>query len=118
MTDRELSALRLVLPRHLSAELGDGSVLVTLHARPGSDPLVTWSLTPAGETVLGGPRLTEWVEYLGGTAATALESIGGSDPDDRIDRIVHLTADSTQAFGDDFRVAVEAVHTHDPRDWF
>jgi hypothetical protein len=105
-TDSELAALRVVLPRQFTVERGDGHVLLTLHERRGSDPLVTWALRPA-DSGLGGPLLTEWAEHLGATALTGLESIDG---DDRLERIARLTADSTQALGDAFLVTVDAVH--------
>jgi hypothetical protein len=117
-TDGELAALRLVLGRQFSVERAPGSILITLRR---DEPLVTWSLTPAGDSVLGGPRLTEWVEYLGGTASSAFQAIAEDDnaePAERIERIVRVTEQSTQAYGDDFRVAVDTIHTYDADAWF
>ena len=48
-TDGELAALRLVLGRQFLVERAPGSVLVTLRR---DEPLVTWSLTPVGDTPL------------------------------------------------------------------
>jgi hypothetical protein len=117
-TDGELAALRLVLGRQFSVERGPGTVLVTLRR---GEPLVTWSLTPVGDGVLGGPRLTDWVEYLGGTADSAFRAIAEDDsaePAERIERIARVTEESSQAYGDDFRVAVDTIHTDDPHAWF
>ncbi|HUA44768.1 MAG TPA: hypothetical protein VMA77_06055 [Solirubrobacteraceae bacterium] len=117
-TDSELKALRLVLGRQFSVERAPGRVLVTLRR---DEPLVTWSLSPVADGVLGGPRLTEWVEYLGGTAASAFRGIAedeAGEPAERIERIVRVTEQSAQAYGDDFRVAVDTIHTEDPDAWF
>lgn len=117
-TDGELKALRLVLGRQFSVERASGRVLVTLRR---DEPLVTWSLTPVGDSVLGGSRLTDWVEYLGGTAASAFHGIAQddtADPAERIERIARVTEQSAQAYGDDFRVAVDTIHTEDPDAWF
>ena len=117
-TDGELAALRLVLGRQFLVARAPGSVLVTLRR---DEPLVTWSLTPVGDTPLGGPRLTDWVEYLGGTATSAFRAIAEDDTAEsaeRIDRIVRVTEQSAQAYGDDFRVAVDTIHTDDPDAWF
>lgn len=117
-TDGELVALRLVLGRQFTVERGPGRVLVTLRR---DQPLMTWSLTPVGESVLGGPRLTDWVEYLGGTAASAFRAIAEDDTAEatkRIERIARATEQSAQAYGDDFRVAVDTIHTADADAWF
>jgi hypothetical protein len=117
-TDGELAALRLVLGRQFSVDRAPGRVLVTLQR---DEPLVTWSITAVGDSVLGGPRLTDWVEYLGGTAVSALRGIAEDDtgePAERIERIVRVTEQSAQAYGDDFDVALDTIHTHDPDAWF
>ncbi len=99
-TDGELAALRLVLGRQFSVDRAPGRVLVTLRR---DQPLVTWSLTPVGDSVLGGPRLTDWVEYLGGAAATAFRGIAEdntAEPAERIERIGRVTEQSAQAYGE------------------
>ncbi len=117
-TDGELAALRLVLGPQFSVDRAPGRVLVTLRR---DEPLATWSLTPVGDSVLGGRRLTDWVEYLGGTAASAFRAIADDDaaePAERIERIVRVTEQSAQAYGDDFRVAVDMIHSDDADAWF
>lgn len=117
-TDGELAALRLVLGQQFSVDRAPGRVLITLRR---DEPLVTWSLTPVGDSILGGSRLTDWVEYLGGTAASAFRGIAeddAADPADRIERIARVTEQSAQAYGDDFRVAIETIHTDDANAWF
>lgn len=117
-TNGELAALRLVLGRQFSVDRAPGRVLVTLRR---DEPLVTWSIVAVGDSVLGGQRLTDWVEYLGGTAASALSGIAEDDtaePAERIERVVRVTEQSAQAYGDDFRVAVHTIHTDDPEAWF
>jgi hypothetical protein len=84
-------------------------------------PLVTWALAPGETPALSGPLLTEWVESVGKTAATALDGITDDHdaPDEeRIRRIADGTARAAGRLGDEFQVSVADIHTHDGDDWF